>query len=260
MSYLTRPAGRIRYQATSAGAPPLLLTHGYAATSAMFAPNLPALASGRLVVTWDILGHGGSDSPPGPDGYGAAAAVADMAALLDELGIARAVLGGHSLGGYLSLDFTLTHPERVAGLILIDTGPGFRNDSARDDWNARAERTAARMEERGLAAVESSARLHGGEHADPAGLARAARYTLTQGDAHVMNGLPSIAVPTLIVVGAEDKPFLGAADYMTAKVPGARKAVIPDAGHAANVDQPELFASEVGAFLDQVVAAPERAP
>jgi pimeloyl-ACP methyl ester carboxylesterase len=259
MTFLTRPAGRIRYHTAGAGAPPLLLTHGYGATSAMFAPNLPALAARRLVVTWDILGHGGTDSPAGPDGYGAAAAVADMAALLDELGIARAVLGGHSLGGYLSLDFTLAYPERVAGLILIDTGPGYRSDSARDDWNARAERTATRLEQRGLAAVESSARLHGGEHQDPAGLARAARYTLTQRDAHVMNGLPAIAAPTLIVVGADDTPFLGAADYMAGKVPSARKVVIPAAGHAANVDQPELFAAEVAAFLDQIVAAPEGA-
>lgn len=259
MAVLSRPAGRIRYQASGSGHPPLLLTHGYAATSVMFAPNLPALTSSRLVVTWDLPGHGGSDSPADPAGYAAAAVLADLAAILDELGIDRVVLGGHSLGGYLSLDFALTFPGRVAGLILLDTGPGYRSDSARADWNARAERTAARLDERGLAAVESSAGLHGGEHRDPAGLARAARHTLTQRDAHVIDGLPRITVPTLIVVGAEDTPFLGAADYMAAKIPGARKVVLPAAGHAANVDQPELFAAEVAAFLDELPAAAEGA-
>ena len=259
MPVLERPGGSIRYQASGSGQPALLLTHGYAATSAMFALNLPALSLRNQVLTWDLRGHGGSGYPADPVSYSAAAALADMAALLDESGLDRAILGGHSLGGYLSLDFALTYPDRVAGIILIDTGPGFRNDAARDDWNRRAEVTASRLAERGLAAVGGSAELHGGEHRDATGLILAALGTLTQQDSHVLDGLARIGVPALIVVGADDKPFLAAADYMAKKIPDSRLVVIPDAGHSPNVDRPNLFNAEVRAFLDHVAAA-EGAP
>ena len=254
MAVLERPGGSVSYQVTGSGNPPLLLTHGYGATSAMFRQNLAAAAARNQAVTWDIRGHGSSDYPADASRYSAAAALADMAAILAALGVDRAVLGGHSLGGYLSLDFALSHPDRVAGLVLIDTGPGFRNDAARDDWNRRANRTADRLEAQGLAALGSSAELHSGEHRNAAGLVHAARQTLTQRDSHVIDGLTSIQAPTLVIVGAEDTPFLGAADYMTAKIPRARKVVIPAAGHAPNVSHPELVNAELRSFLDQIVA------
>jgi len=258
MAVLDRPAGRIHYEITGSGSRVLLLTHGYGATSAMFRDNLAALAAtGYRVVTWDIRGHGASDYPADPASYSHANALADMAAILDQLGQRRAVLGGHSLGGYLSLDFALRFPDRVAGLVLIGTGPGFRNDAARDEWNRRAERTAARLAERGLSALGSSAELRGVEHRDATGVIQAATQTLAQRDAHVIDGLPRIQAPALIVVGAEDAPFLGAADYMAAKMPQARKVVIPDAGHAPNVSQPGLFNAEVSRFLAEVAAAEE---
>ena len=258
MPVLARPGGDISYQVTGSGRVPLLLTHGYGATSAMFRQNLAAASARNRVVTWDIRGHGGSESPADPESYAADAALADMTALLAELGIGRAVLGGHSLGGYLSLDFALRHPDQVAGLVLIGTGPGFRNDAARDDWNRRAHKTAARLEERGLAALGNSSELHG-QHGDVGGLARAARHTLTQRDSHVIDGLASIQVPALVIVGAEDAPFQAAADYMAAKLPLARKVVIQAAGHAPNVDQPEQFNAELRAFLDEVAAAEDAA-
>jgi pimeloyl-ACP methyl ester carboxylesterase len=251
MPVLARPCGDISYDVDGAGRP-VLLSHGYGATSAMFAANVTALSAGNRVVTWDLRGHGASQSPADAACYRAASAIADMAALLDELGIDRAVLGGHSLGGYLSLSFTIAHPERVAGLVLIGTGPGFRNDEARDAWNRRAEATAARLEGEGIAALGSSSELHAGGHEDIGGLILAARGTLTQHDAHVMNGLPGIAAPALVVVGADDTHFLAAADYMTAKIPSARKVVIAGAGHAPNIDKPEEFNAAVTEFLADI--------
>jgi pimeloyl-ACP methyl ester carboxylesterase len=64
--------------------------------------------------------------------------------------------------------------------------------------------------------------------------------------------LPAIKVPSLVVVGADDTPFLAASDYMAAKIPGAEKVVIPAAGHAANIDQPKAFNDAVLAFLDRL--------
>jgi len=89
-------------------------------------------------------------------------------------------------------------------------------------------------------------------HRSADGLIKAARGMLTQRDASVINALPDIRVPSLVVVGANDKPFLAAADYMTAKIPGARKVVIPDAGHAANIDQPAAFNDALLSFLESI--------
>src|SRR5262249_56842202 len=85
----------------AAGGPPLLLTHGYGASAAMWQGNLAALSAGRTVITWDICGHGRTSSPADPARYSEAGSVADMAAVLDACGTQRAVVGGLSLGGYL---------------------------------------------------------------------------------------------------------------------------------------------------------------
>jgi pimeloyl-ACP methyl ester carboxylesterase len=252
MTILARPCGDISYHVHGSG-PAILLSHGFGATSAMFGPNLHALA-GHQVITWDLRGHGASQSPAEQACYSAASALSDMEALLDEHNITSAVLGGHSLGGYLSLSFTLAYPDLVRALILVGTGPGFRKDEARDAWNRRALGTADRLSEQGVAALGSSSELHDGAHAELHGLILAAKGTLTQHDAHVMDGLADIRVPALVVVGENDTHFLAAADYMAAKIPAARKVVIAGAGHAPNIDQPEQFNAEIMAFLAEVPA------
>jgi pimeloyl-ACP methyl ester carboxylesterase len=252
VSYLERDGHQIWYEVTGEHGPglPLLLSHGYGASAAMWQPNLPALAAGRPVITWDMRGHGRSGSPADPAAYSEAATVADLAAVLDHLGIGRAVIGGLSLGGYMSLAFWLAHPGRVAALVLCDTGPGYRRDEPRQQWNDRAEATAQRFERDGLAALSGSPETRAAGHADPVGLARAARGMLTQRDGRVITALPGIDVPVLVVVGDQDEPFRAPADYLAARIPGARLAVITGAGHASNIDQPEQFSREVRAFLD----------
>src|SRR4051794_8200151 len=102
----------------------------------MFAGNVDPLATDHTVVTWDLRGHGDSEYPPDPAAYSVENSVGDLAALLDVADADRAVLLGHSLGGFLSLSFALEHPDRVGGLVLVDTGPGYRRDEARAEWNA----------------------------------------------------------------------------------------------------------------------------
>jgi pimeloyl-ACP methyl ester carboxylesterase len=85
--------------------------------------------------------------------------------------------------------------------------------------------------------------------ADTAGLARAARGMLAQQNADVIRSLPDVKVPTLVLVGADDANFLVAADYMASTIPHAEKVVVPDAGHAANIDQPDVFNEAVISFL-----------
>lgn len=255
MSYLEHNGCQIYYEVTPApaGAPerlPLLLSHGFGASAAMWEPNLADLAADRTVITWDMRGHGRSAAPEDQAEYSEAATVADMAAVLDAVGAEQAAVGGLSLGGYMSLAFWLAYPGRVAALVLCDTGPGYRRDEPRQEWNARAEATAQRFERDGLGALSGSPETRRGVAASPAGLARAARGMLAQRDGRVIAALPDIEVPVLIVVGDRDEPFRGAAGYMAAKIPQAVLTVIPDAGHASNIDQPELFGRQVRAFLD----------
>ena len=252
MPKLNRDGIDIYYEVHGSG-PLLLLTHGYSSTSAMWQGQIAALSKNHTLVLWDMRGHGRSDYPDDPAAYSEASTVADMAALLDKVGAASAIVGGLSLGGYMSLAFYRAHPTRVRALLIIDTGPGFKKDDAREAWNARAHDTADRLEREGLAVLQSSSPERSkASHRDASGLARAARGMLTQRDARVIELLPGIAVPSLIVVGADDTPFLAASDYMAAKIPGAKKTVIPAAGHAANIDQPQAFIDAVLPFLDNL--------
>ena len=250
MPKIDRNGVKIHYEVYGDG-PALILTHGYSSTSAMWEGQIEALSKHHKLVLWDMRGHGKSDYPADPNAYSEALTIGDIAALLDQIGTRRAIVGGLSLGGYMSLAFYRTHPERVAALLIIDTGPGFKKDEARTAWNKRAHETAERFERDGLSVLKSLSRERSSvTHRDARGLALAARGMLPQRDASVMEVLPEIAVPSLIVVGADDTPFLAASDYMAAKIPGAKKVVIPSAGHAVNIDQPQAFIDAVLPFLE----------
>lgn len=230
-------------------APAVLLSHGYGATAAMWDAQIEDLSAHYRLITWDMRGHGRSDSPDDPALYSEAATVADMAAILDECGVGRSAVGGLSLGGYMSLAFWVAQPARTSALLLFDTGPGYRNDEARDGWNRNAVQRAQRLEERGLDAVGGGTETRVARHRSATGLAQAARGMLAQQDSRIIDALPGIDVPTLVLVGENDTPFLGASDYMAKKIPGAVKVVIPDAGHAANIDQPAAFSKAVLDFF-----------
>jgi pimeloyl-ACP methyl ester carboxylesterase len=250
MPKLNRDGVNLYYEVHGSG-PPLLLTHGYSSTSAMWQGQIAALSKHHQLVLWDMRGHGQSDYPDDPAAYSEALTVGDIAALLDTVGADTAIVGGLSLGGYMSLAFYRAHPERVRALLIIDTGPGFKKDEARDAWNKYAHETGDRFEREGLEGLKLASRERSSVvHRDASGLARAARGMLTQRDAGVIETLPHIKVPSLVVVGADDTPFLAASDYMAAKIPGAKKVVIPAAGHAANIDQPQAFIDAVVPFLD----------
>src|SRR5258705_587035 len=252
MPKLNRDGVNIHYEVHGSG-PPLLLTHGYLSTSAMWQGQVAALSRQHKLVLWDMRGHGQSDYPSDPAAYSEALTVADMAALLDEVSAGTAIVGGLSLGGYMSLAFHRAHPERVRALLILDAGPGFKKDDAREVWNKRALETGDRFEREGLEVLKSASRERSSvSHRDASGLARAARGMLTQRDARVIESLPNIKVPSLVVVGADDTPFLAASDYMAAKIPGAKKVVIPSAGHAVKIDQPQAFIDAVLPFLDSL--------
>jgi len=249
MAMLARDGVNIYYETHGEG-PVILLSHGFASTSRMWRGQIESLSRKHKLVLWDMRGHGQSDYPPDQAAYSEEATIGDMLALLDAVGAKKAIVGGHSLGGYMSLAFHASYPERVSALMIVDTGPGFRKDEAREGWNQNARRRAERFEAQGLGTSQSaSPEVAAAQHRDATGLARAARGMLTQKNARVIESLPHIKVPSIVIVGANDTPFLAAADYMCAKIPGAQKVVIADAGHAPNIDQPASFNAALEAFL-----------
>src|SRR6201985_720977 len=145
MATIDRDGVKIHYEVHGEG-PVLILTHGYSSTSAMWQDQITALSKHHKLLLWGMRGHGRSHYPQAPAAYSEALTVGDMAALLDAAGADTAIVGGLSLGGYMSLAFYRAHPERVSALLIIDTGPGFKKDDAREAWNKRALDTADRLD------------------------------------------------------------------------------------------------------------------
>jgi pimeloyl-ACP methyl ester carboxylesterase len=244
----------IEYQDGGQGSP-VLLGHGYSATGRMWDGQRAALGDRYRVISWDMRGHGQTESPDDPAQYSTPLIVSDMRALLAHCGVERAVVGGLSLGGYVSLAFYLKHPEMVRALVICDSGPGYRNAEARAGWNARALERAAELETKGLEALAGRSREMReamGHHRSAQGLAHAARGMLAQDGPEVIDGLGTIKVPTLIIVGDQDRPFIAPCEYMAKKIPGARLEVIAGAGHSSNLDQPAAFNRVLGDFLQSL--------
>ncbi len=256
MSVVEHNGVKIYYERHGSG-PALLLTHGFTASSRRWTAQATAFRDRYSVILWDMRGHGRSDYPQDAAAYSVAQTTADMAAVLDACGVERAVVGGLSLGGFMSLAFHLHYPERVRALMIFDAGPGYKNDEARRSWNERAFLWADDLEARGLEAAPARQEMKEPEHRSADGLARAARGMLAQSDAAVLLSLERIAVPTLVLVGADDAPFRQPAEYMARKIPSSELVVIPAAGHVANLDQPTAFNRAMGAFLARLPESPD---
>ena len=226
----------------------------------------PIVAAGHSVVLWDLRGHGESEAPDGPDAYSIERVVADLLAVAAATTPAAPfVAAGLSFGGLASLHFAVRHPERVAGLALVDSGPGFKNPEAAAGWAAQVERTASFLEKRGFEDFvngKAGATCIGSKPDLPAARA-AARAICAQavpgvarfgrevsGPAPpVIDELSKLDMPALVVVGEHDKPFLRAGEVMAAKLPRSRHVIIPGAGHIVNIEEAVLFNRELLEFL-----------
>jgi pimeloyl-ACP methyl ester carboxylesterase len=257
MPYLSRDGVKLYYSTYgSPNSPPVILTHGYSSTSSMWDGQITPLSEHFHLILWDMRGHGQSDYPEDQSLYSEDHTVRDIAAILNHVVGAgtKVIVGGLSLGGYMSLAFYRVFPKRVRALLIIDTGPGFKKDSAREVWNLTANKTADSFERNGLSQLKIlSAERSRVTHRNSKGLALAARGMLAQRNASVINSLADIKVPSLVVVGSEDKPYLAASEYMSKKIPRCSKVVVSGAGHAVNIDQPEGFLRGIMPFLENVL-------
>ncbi|HTF34663.1 MAG TPA: alpha/beta hydrolase [Myxococcota bacterium] len=262
---------RLYAEAHGAGIP-LVFSCGYCTTHENFRPQVEPLAhAGARVILWDYRGHGRSESPPENSPLSMRTVVADLASVLDWAAPGQAaVVGGLSLGGLVSLHFALAYPARTRALVLIDSGPGFKKPDAQARWTAQIERIAERLEAEGMQAfVESRAAATAIGRRRELSAAQAAARAIAAQDARavahfgrcvagpapsVIDELPSLAQPALIVVGAEDEAYLQAAEVMAAKLPGARRATIARAGHIVNIEEADAFNAEVARFLAELPA------
>lgn len=150
-----------------------------------------------------------------------------MISIAGDTSSSPAVLVGHSLGGYLSLCVAIKYPELVNGLVLVSTGPGFRDEPSRERWNRY---------------VDS---MDLGARADPA-----ARLLGLQSDSSVIANLASIECPALVVVGGADQRFLLAKDYMVAKMPRATAVIIDGGGHSIHRSRSHEVNRAIQHFLE----------
>ncbi len=238
----------------------IILSNSLAADLTMWDPQISFLTRTYRVLRYDTRGHGLSDAPEGP--YSFDELVADIAGLMDHFGIERAAFMGLSLGGMSGLGLALSHPDRVGKLICCDARadapPAFV-----DSWD---QRTAA-IRKGGMEAVVSGSLerwlTEGFRTSDPATAERcAAMIRNTDPDGYIacaaalkrldyLKDLHMLDLPVLYVVGDEDSGAPPAVmKDMAEKTPNSRLAIVENAAHIANLDNPSGFNTAIGAFLD----------
>ena len=260
-----------QHGAADAGGLPILFSCAYATTHANWLGQVePLVAAGHRVGLWDYRGHGKSGVPASIDAYTMDQVVSDLGRVLDWLAPDEpVVLAGLSFGGLASLHFTVAHADRVRALVLIGSGPGFKNAEAAAEWAARSERTASYIESKGFTAFVSGkaaptcigrdpelpaakAAAAGIEAQDTFGVAAFGRH-VTGLAPSVIDELAGIDRPALVAVGEEDKGFLRAAEVMASKLPRANHQVIPGAGHILNIEAADEFNRLVLEFLGGLI-------
>lgn len=251
------------------GGTPLVLLHAFPLSSAMWLAQREGLASRFRVLTPDLRGFGGSSL--GNDEPSVDVMADDVAELLDAKGIDRAIIGGHSMGGYVTLAFCRRHPDRILGVILTDTKASEDTEEARQGRIRAAERLESERNVSvllddllpklvGPTTMRQRALVYGRvrglvQSAPPAAAAWAQRAMAARPDS--VAALPGFSAPALVLHGAEDAIVTeDDAQAMADSLPNAELIMIPGSGHLTAVEQPQLFndaVSEFGAALTRTL-------
>ena len=244
----------IAYTDSGGEGPAVVLSHGYLMDHTMFDPQAAALAPEFRVITWDERGFGGT-SADGPFSYWDSAR--DALGLLDQLGLARAVLGGMSQGGFLSLRAALLAPERVRALVLIDTQAGQEDpavapayEQMEDVWLAQGpEPVQDIVASIILGGVDPQPWFARWARLDRAGLNHSFRCLMDRDD--ITGRLPEIGCPALIVHGTADAAIpMAKAEALRDGLAGPARLVAVDGGsHAANLSHPDPVNTALLDFL-----------
>jgi pimeloyl-ACP methyl ester carboxylesterase len=255
---------QVAYEESGSGQP-LLFIHGYPLNRAMWAPQRSGLANVARVLAPDLRGYGETQATPGP--YSMDLLADDCAAFLDALDITTpVVVCGLSMGGYVALAFNRRHARRLGGLILTSTRAAPDSPEARqgrDTAIALAQRLGVAEIARTMlpklmapetytAQPELVRQVQGIlEGASLAGIVGALQGMRDRPD--FTPTLAEIRVPALVVHGQEDRIIpVQEAQETAARIPKARLAVIPGAGHLPNLEQPDYFNAVVTEFIKEL--------
>lgn len=244
---------------------PLVLAHGHSGNVRNWALQR-SLAERYRMISVDHRGHGKTTAPADPAAYSMEIMAEDLYLALRGLGIDQCYLVGHSMGGMIALEFALAHQNMLRALVLVDTASGeFRMNITEE------------VEE-----IEGIARTKGMEGVFEHNLSRnpvmameigkapqnreiyLREYLVNSVDGYInslkalrsrrslTDRLGEIRVPTLIVVGDRDEPFIEPANTMHWGIPGSELVVVPECGHSPHIEFPDQFNRVLTDFLDRV--------
>ena len=222
-------SSRLHVVARGSGAP-IVFLHGMGTSAATWNRCMELLDDRFTVVAPDLLGHGDSPVLEDPSEYTRDRTLVDVDDILAGLD-APPVLVGHSLGGYLALAYAATRPDAVSGVVVLNTGPGYRDDAKREEWNARSRRNAHRF-----------------------GVPEQVTTMNLQEDSVVMDRLADMTTPTLVLAGGDDRPeYTGAGQYLERKMPHARLVVVDGGEHSMHEDSHAAEVAElIASFVDEL--------
>ena len=258
MPYAQANGQRLYYEDTGGSGPAIVFSHGLLMDHEMFAPQVDALRDRWRCIVWDERGHGRTAGDTlEPFSYYDSAD--DLAALLRQLGVERAVLAGMSQGGYLSLRCALRHPQRVRALILIDTQAQTEDPAKTPVYQQMLEVWAQQGLPQPIADTIAQLILGPGWPGTPAwqdkwrawqahNLMGSFQALIDRDD--ICGQIGHITVPALVVHGTDDAAIsLDRAQDLARRLPQAELVTVPGAGHAANLTHAEPVNAAIERFL-----------
>jgi 3-oxoadipate enol-lactonase len=235
---------QLHHEVTGSGSHTIVLTHGLAGSGALWREQVRGLSGEFRIVTWDLRGHARSGAATGK--FTLVDLAGDLGTVIDDVGIDRAVVLGHSAGGVIAMRFALDHPERVAALILVGTAAQC-NERAANFY----EQLAALAVEGGMEAVHGDLGLaaQGVAAGDPVTFAGVARCMANLLNEPLTPEVERIRCPTLIIVGERDFLGAGGSVILSRRIVGSRLDIIPERGHGIFLEDPEGFNMLVKEFV-----------
>src|SRR6202035_600779 len=262
---------RLYYEETGTGTP-IVFVHEFADDYRGYEPQMRYFARRYRCIAYNARGYPPSEVPEDPSRYSQDRARDDIHAVLDALAIQKAHIVGISMGGFATLHYGLAYPERALSLVVAGCGYGAE-PGKRQQFHDETARTAAQIADRGMAEVTKTygAGPTGVQYAnkDPRGyaefMAQLSEHS-TLGSANTMRGvqarrpslwdlvdrMKALDVPTLVATGDEDDPCLEPGLLMKRHIKSAALVVLPNTGHALNLEEPDLFNRCCDDFFHQV--------
>ena len=264
---------RLYYEDVGQGVP-MIFVHEFAGEAASWAPQVRFFARRYRTIAYNARGYPPSDVPEDPAAYSQQQAADDIRGMLDALKIDKAHVVGLSMGGYATLHFGLTYPERALSLVVAGAGYGSKADE-REGFKRDSASIVEKFEREGMAKVAEiytmgPTRVQFRDK-DPQGWQEFHDLFAKQsakGHALTMRGVqmqrPSVyeltdrmaklEVPTLIMTGDEDEPCLDPGIHMKRAIPTSGLVILPKAGHTINLEEPDAFNRAVLDFVTAVDA------